>query len=123
MKFIFRFLIIILLGYFLPFYLPWWILIIICFLVGFFIPGNSFTVFNAGFLGGGVVWMGLSFKLDSDTQSIMSEKIVQLMPFDDATLLIIIAGLIGAIVGGFSAVSGGSLRSIFIKKKQTSLYS
>ena len=95
MKFILRFLVIVLLGYFLPFYLPWWSLMIICFLVGFVVPGNHFLVFNAGFLGGGLVWLGLSFKLDIESQSILSVKIVQLgFPFEDATLLLILAGVI-----------------------------
>ncbi len=93
------------------------------FLVGFLIPGNGFLAFNAGFLGGGLVWLGLSFRLDVETNSILSEKIVQLFPFSDATLLLIVAGLIGALIGGFSILSGNSLRSIFLKKKQSSLYS
>jgi hypothetical protein len=123
MKFIFRLILIAVLGYFLPFYLPWWILFVVAFSVGALIPGNGFNVFNAGFLGGGLVWMGLSFKIDMETNSILSEKMVELFPIADATFLLIAAGIIGALVGGFGAITGNSLRQIFMKKPKPSFYS
>ena len=123
MKFVARFILITVLGYFLPFYLPWWSLMVLAFAVGYFIPGNGFLVFNAGFLGGGLVWLGLSLKLDLASGSALSEKMVQLFPFEDATMLIIISGLIGALIGGFSAIAGSSFRGIFLKRKKSSVYS
>ena len=123
MKFILRLLIILILGYFAPFFPPWWPILVIGFATGVLLPGNGFNLFNAGFLGGGLVWLGLSFKIDLETEGILSEKIVQLFPFSDPTLLLIAAGLIGALCGGLSALSGNSFRKIFMKRPQKSLYS
>lgn len=123
MKFLLRLLLIIAACYFIPFYTPWWIIFIVSGLVGYFIPGNGFVVFNAGFLGGGLVWLAFAFQLDVETQSIMSEKIVQLFPVSDPTYLIIVAGIIGALSAGFGALTGNSFKQIFLKKKQKSLYS
>lgn len=96
---------------------------IAAFLICYLLHGSGFSAFNSGFLGGGIVWLGVSFKIDLDTASIMTEKIVQLFPFSDGTQLIILAGVIGALTTGFSAQAGNSFRQIFIKKVSKSFYS
>jgi len=123
MKLIARIIIILAASYLLSFYAPWWILMIISFLVGFSIYGGGFTVFLSGFLGGGLLWLSYSWYLDYQTQSILSEKIVNLFPFDDKLYLIILSGLIGGLASGFAAITGNSLRLIFVKKKSKSFYS
>lgn len=68
--------------------------------------------------------MVMAWKLNVETNSIMSSKVVQLIEVvDDPNTLIIVTGIIGGMVGGFSAFSGNSFRQIFIKKKKPSLYS
>ena len=123
MKFILRLIFIAAFSYLLPFYTPWWIIFIIAFLGGLLIKGNGFNAFNSGFLAGGMVWLGLSFKLDMETSSILSQKIVELFPITDTTLLHLVAGLIGAFSAGFASLTGASFRQIFEKKKQKSFYS
>lgn len=123
MKFIIRLLLLILICYFVPIYAPWWSIFIGAFLVGFLIPGNGFIVFNAGFLGGGIVWLAMAFFIDYQTDSILSDKLIEMFPVDDTTYLVIAAGLIGAFCTGFGALTGNSFRQIFIRKKQKSFYS
>lgn len=123
MKFIGRLALIALLGYFVPAYLPWWILFLISFLVCYAIPGGTFMAFISGFIGGGIVWLGLSYQLDAATSSILSEKMVQIMGLSDKTVLLIISGLVGALVSAFGAATGSSFRNIFRKKEQKSFYS
>lgn len=123
MKFVVRLFLIILICYFIPFYTPWWIIFIGTFLVGFLIPGNGFNVFNAGFLGGGIVWLGMSFMIDYQTNSILSDKLLSMFPVSDTTYLVVATGIIGALSSGFGALTGNSFRQIFMKKKQKSFYS
>ena len=123
MKLIARIILIIAVSYLLSMYLPWWILIVISFLVGFAIPGNGINQFIAGFLGGGLLWMTFAWMNDIQTESILSEKIIKLFPFDDPIFLLILAGLIGALAGALGAMSGNSFRQLFMKKKQKSFYS
>ncbi|MBV6646558.1 MAG: hypothetical protein KI790_13970, partial [Cyclobacteriaceae bacterium] len=80
------------------------------------------NAFITGFLGAGIVWLGLSFKLDLDSSAVLSEKIVMLFPFSDATYLIIASGVVGALCGGLGAITGNSFRQIFIKKKGRGFY-
>lgn len=123
MKFIIRLILIAGLSYLLPFYFPWWILIVIGLSIGLILPGNGWNLFNAGFLGGGLVWLGYAIKLDYETQSIMTNKLLNLVGLSDPLLLLLGSGLIGGLSTGLGALTGSSFRQIFIKKKKTSFYS
>ena len=78
---------------------------------------------GGGFLGGGLLWMTYAWLIDVQTESILSEKIVKLFPFDDPIFLLVLTGLLGAIAGALGALSGNSFRQLFMKKKQKSFYS
>ena len=123
MKFLGRLTLIALLGFFAPFYFPWWSLLVISILVGFIIPGRTFMGFIAGFLAGSGIWLGLSLQLDYNSASVLTDKMVTLMGLEDATRLLIISGLIGGLVAGIGAATGSSFRKLFRKKAQTSFYS
>lgn len=105
-------------------FMPWWSILLCSILVSFILPGNNFNAFISGFLGIGLLWMIMAWKVDVETGSVISAKVVQLLPYiNDSPMLIIATGVLGGIVGGFGAGTGNSLRQIFIKKKKPSLYS
>ncbi len=122
MKFIIRLLVIAVLCFITAQFMPWWSIIICASLVSFFLPGNNFNVFLSGFLGAGLLWLVMAWKVDMEVASIMSNKIVQLFPIEDTSMLVIITGILGGLVGGFAAFTGNSFRLIFIKKKKASIY-
>lgn len=122
MKLIIRIILIVALTYLLSMVAPWWILMMVAFVIGFLLHGNGFNVFISGFLGAGLLWMIYAWYLDTKTNSILSEKIVELFPFDDKIFLIVAAGLIGGLTGGFSCLAGNSFRQLFLKKKTKSFY-
>lgn len=123
MVFILRLVLIAISCFGLGYIMPWWSIVVCAFSISFFLPGNSFNAFLSGFLGIGLVWMVMAWKFDMESGSNMSRKIIDLFPIDDHILLIVVTGLIGAIVGGFSAVTGNTFRQLFIKKKKQSFYS
>ena len=123
MKLIARIILIILFTYLLSFVLQWWIIIAISFLVGFALYGNGFNVFISGFLGGGLLWLSYARYLDIKTSAILSEKIVELFPFNDNIFLIIGAGVVGGLCAGLGALTGNSFRLMFVKRKTKSFYS
>ncbi|MFT6881717.1 MAG: hypothetical protein ACI83W_001595 [Marinoscillum sp.] len=123
MKLLIRIVLIFLFTYLLSFYAPWWIIFAVSFLVGFFIYGHPFNAFLAGFLGGGILWLSYSWYLDLNTNSILTNKIVALFPFEDPFTLIALSGLVGGLSAGFGALSGNSFRGLFIKKQKKSFYS
>ena len=122
MKFIIRLLIISLSCFLTAQFLPWWSIIYCAAFAAFIIPGSNFNAFLSGFLGVGLLWLIAAWKIDVETDSIISSKIVQLFPVEEVSMIIILTGVLGAIVGGFSAVTGNSFKQIFFKKKKESLY-
>lgn len=122
MKFLARVAIISLFTYLLSLYFPWWIVIGVAFIASFLIYGSGINSFLSGALGGGLTWLVYSWYLDLQSDSWFSAKIVELFPFSDPIALIISAGCIGAVSGGFGAWCGHSFRKLFVKKKTQSIY-
>lgn len=92
-------------------YLPWWSIAPVAFLVALLLGLGVGRGFVAGFLGIFLLWALLAFWIDAKNESILSTKIAHLFPLGGSSLLLIlITALIGALVGGFAAMAGGSLR-------------
>jgi|AntAceMinimDraft_12_1070368.scaffolds.fasta_scaffold05873_3 hypothetical protein len=122
MVFILRLVLIAISCYGLGYIMPWGSIVVAAVVISFFLPGHNFNAFLSGFLGVGLLWMVMAWKFDMESGSNMSTKIIDLFPIDDHILLILATGFIGAIAGGFSAITGNTFRQLFIKKKKQSFY-
>ncbi len=83
-------------------FFPWWTLAIVCVLAGYGFGRGGFQSFVAGFLGVGLLWVGMAMFVDWQTHSILTEKINRLLPIN----AFLLTGLIGALVGGFASLTG-----------------
>lgn len=122
MKLIIRIIVIGALTYFISPLSVWWTAMIIAFLVCFISHSSGLNAFIAGFLGVGLVWMGHAWNLDVQNESAFSSTIGEMMQLSDPIFLVLISGLVGGIAGAFASLTGTTLRQIFIKPKQRSLY-
>lgn len=76
------------------------------------------AAFLSGFLGIFILWAVLAFWIDVKNQSILSEKMAQLFPLGGSSaLMIIVTAFVGALVGGFAAMAGSSLRPPLRKRR------
>ena len=92
-------------------YLPWWSIAIVCFIVAALIPQRPGIAFLCGFISLFILWAGLSFWISNNNAHVLAHKIsVVILKKDDPNQLIIVTGLIGAIVGGFAALTGSLIR-------------
>ena len=92
-------------------FLPWWSIAIVAFLVALLIKQKIRLAYLAGFTGIYFLWGGLALVVDIKNKSILSHKIAQLFPLNGSTFyLIMLTAFIGALVAGFAAMSGSSLR-------------
>ena len=97
-------------------YLPWWSIALAAFLVGLLIPQKPFMSYLAAFLGVFLLWEFLAWWIDYKNNSILSQKIAQLMQIGGSTgLLILLTSLVGALVAGFAALTGCYLRRVMAK--------
>ena len=118
MRFLSATVLIILLSFIAGLFLPWWSIAIVAFLIALLIPQSVGKSFLAGFIGVFLLWGILALWIDVKNDSVLSMKIAQLFKLGSASfLLILITALIGALVAGFAAMSGGSLRPARKKRR------
>lgn len=113
MKFVLSVLLVIVLSFLAGLFLPWWSIAIVSFLVALFIPQRLGYAFLSGLTGVFIFWAAQEFWIDIKNKSILSSKIAELFHLGSSSvLLILVSAFIGALVGGFAAMSGSSLRPI-----------
>ena len=76
MNFILRILIIGISSYYFSSLFPWWIIILIPFILGSIIDDNYFSHFLSGFLGTSAAWLFILLNIDFETQSILTLKVI-----------------------------------------------
>lgn len=111
MKFITALILTMLLSFAACLFLPWWSIAISAFIVAVLIPQKPRRAFITGFMGLLLLWGGICSWIDFGNEHLLSKKMALLLPLSGSyVLLIIITALIGALVGGFGALSGSYLR-------------
>jgi len=86
--------------------LPWWTMALVALLVGYTFHNSGKVSFVSGFLGAGLLWLGMAYYMDATTQSILTDKVNKLFPLNVFIMMVLIGGL----VGGFSALTGTLMR-------------
>lgn len=112
MKFVTKVILIAGLSYIAEQFFPWWSVVICAFLVNVLLPTKGFNAFISGFLGVGLLWLVFAWMIDSNTGSILTEKIALLFELNQSGLVVAATGLVGGITGGFAALTGNVLRTI-----------
>jgi hypothetical protein len=108
MKFFVQTVIIIILAGLLELFLPWWSIVIAAFIGGAIFPSR--VNFLAGFLAISILWLGMALIIDSSAAAPLVERVAAIFMGISKTLLLTVTALIGGLVGGFAAMSGGALR-------------
>ncbi|HEX2535305.1 MAG TPA: hypothetical protein VHK69_16285 [Chitinophagaceae bacterium] len=94
-------------------FLPWWSLAIAAFAVALLLPQSLGRSFLSGFLALFLLWTGLALLRDLPNDSILSRRVADLFYLGgNSALLVLVTGLIGGLVSGFSAMTGTSLRPV-----------
>jgi len=109
-EFFIQIIVIMLLGYLLELFFPWWSIAIAAGLVGTFLRSNS--NFWAGFIGIGMLWLVGALLIDFTSPSELATSVAEILMMNKLILLIITA-LIGAFVGGLACLTG----SLIVRRK------
>ena len=117
MKTFFRIIAIAGLAYFAESFAPWWSVAVVCFLMGALLPSDTaWNAFFSGFFGIGILWTVFAWMINHETGAILTKKIAGLFHLSNPMAMVFLAGLVGALVGGFAALSGNYFRKLFEKK-------
>ncbi len=91
--------------------IPWWGFAFTSLVVSVAIHQKPGTAFLSGFLGLFLLWTGMAFLKDAANEHILSTKVASILPLGGSfLLLILVTGLVGGLVSGFSAMAGSYLR-------------
>ncbi|MCB0820355.1 MAG: hypothetical protein KDC13_07005 [Bacteroidetes bacterium] len=97
-------------------FLPWWILLPLCFLLGMLLAPVNRSPFLRGFTAVFLVWASFAWWLDFQNDSILSIRLVQLFPLpQSAWSLILLTGFLGGLQAGFVMKAGDLLRRMYLK--------
>jgi hypothetical protein len=95
-------------------FLPWWSIMIVGLLVGYFIPQKRIFSFLSVFIGVALFWGLFAFFISVSNEHILAKRVAMLViKKDNPILLVIFTGLIGGISSGVSAFTGRSVALLF----------
>jgi hypothetical protein len=91
----------------LQYFLPWWTMALGAFAMGYLFNNSGLISFFAGLLGVALLWFAMASSIDRMTDSILTEKITNLIGLN----VLLLTTLVGGLVGGFAALTGAMLKS------------
>lgn len=93
-------------------FLPWYSFVAVAFVVATLFRQKPIVSFLSGFLALFVLWLVWALVKDIPNEHLLSTKVALILPFKgNFTLLVIVTGFVGGLLGGF-----GSLTGSFVKK-------
>lgn len=108
MRFPVQIIVIIILGYLLEQFLPWWSVAIAALVGGILV--NTRLNFLAGFLAIGLLWIGKALVTDVSSDSEFADRVARIFMLHNKSILLLVTFVLIGIVGGFAAMAGSALR-------------
>lgn len=100
-------------------WLGWWIwsFAVIAFLVAFVVNDSGGKSYLAAFAIVGIIWFLVANILNVANEGQLSSMVADLLKVPSSTQLLYVTSLIGALVAGFSAMTGSLARDAFLPKR------
>jgi hypothetical protein len=116
MKFFLQLIFIVVLGYVLELFFPWWTIAIAAFLGGLLFDSRS--NFGAGFLAIALLWTLKALLIENTAAAPLADRVATIFSLSKPFLFVVTAS-IGGLVGGFASMTGSALNK---GKKKNSYY-
>jgi hypothetical protein len=100
------FLLVLVFGFGLSLFLPWWIGSLVSFGLAFALAKRPGQAFAAGFLGIGLGWLGYSLFFQLRNEGILAPKLSMLLGLPHPLLLLLAGMVVGGLAAGTAAVAG-----------------
>ncbi|HEY0262443.1 MAG TPA: hypothetical protein VGB95_05415 [Chitinophagales bacterium] len=91
---------------------PWWIIAPVAFVLGYALCKNGGQAFFSAFLAVFLLWAIYALVIDIHNEHILSMRIAELFKLPNSTVLILVTGVVGGLVAGFSALSGRLIKNL-----------
>jgi hypothetical protein len=94
-------------------FFPWWTCAATSFIIALIIAQKPSSAFWAGFWAVFLLWGGYAAWIDYNTNSYLTNKIIQLFSIPSPYLMILLTAVVGGFTSGLAAITGSYLRRIF----------
>ncbi|UCS93262.1 hypothetical protein KZP23_21855 [Echinicola marina] len=98
-------------------FLGYWLMMVVWGILGATLGGEGSLAFFSAAIGVGLAWFGQSIWISLGTGSPLPEMMGEIMQLGGRGVVMTLTGLIGFLIGGFSALTGNRFRKLFEKKK------
>ena len=118
------FLLILIISLLLQFFLPWWIIGLVAFGIAFWKAERAGQAFASGFGAIFLLWIAMGLIRSIPNQNLLANRIGEMLMLPSNSLnwiiVLLLTGIVGGLVGGFSALAGFySATAIKAKKLST----
>lgn len=97
-------------------FLPWYSFVIVSFATAIVTKQQPIPSFFVGFIALFLLWSIWALAKDVPNQHLLSTKVASILPLKgNATLLVIITGFVGGLLGGLGALTGSFLKNSNLK--------
>ncbi|PRY88429.1 hypothetical protein [Mongoliibacter ruber] len=95
---------------------PYWVLMLLVSLLAIAINPRPWPAFFAAGFAFGLTWFVLTIWISVQSESNLPEQMAVLMGVKSDNFLWLVTGILGYLIGGFSAMTGSLFRKIFERK-------
>lgn len=97
------------------FYLPWYVIMIIPFVISIIIKTNGAASFFSASIPVSFIWIIQAYLIHTSTGDILTSRMAHVFPLDgSANLLLLVTGIIGGIASGLAGLTGNAFRNMLI---------
>lgn len=107
MKVIIQTIAIVILGFILELFLPWYSIALASLIMGYLLRSNA--NFMAGFLGIAFLWLLKAWTMDASSTTELADKVARIFPLQHKGFLFLLTSVLGGLVGGFASLTGSLL--------------
>ncbi|MDX2301529.1 MAG: hypothetical protein NW226_01960 [Microscillaceae bacterium] len=94
----------------------WWLVAVDAFVAALFFGRSGWVAFLSGFMAVGLVWFIQAYYLSQRNEGLLLERMTKFFGFlPSSEWMFVLTVAIGALVGGFSALTAYSIRSFWKK--------
>lgn len=99
-------------------YFPWWIIMVIPFVLNLLIKTKGTSAFFSSFMAIGILWFTLTWIIHQNTDGLLSKKMAEIFPLQgNSILLIFITAFLGGLASGFAGLTGNAMRNVIKRPK------
>lgn len=113
------FIVILIASFLLQLFLPWWVVVIICFATCGFIGKTEKISFWQSFLAVSLLWIGMALFKSIPNQNVLATRVAELLKVQYWPLLILVMAVLSGLVAGISGFCGHHFRKAMITAKKT----